>query len=349
MAYELAKAGRRVTVIERDSPGTHASGKNPGNLNPILATPPALRPLALAAFESHQTLQQELSRLGCEDYRVEAVKRLLVSRTAADRAALEPVRHDFTAQPGFSARWLEASALHDIEPRLATALTSGLLLEGNRSLDARAFQHALWQGALAHGAQYLSATVTRITPLAHGYGVELDAMGSLEGETLVWATGPWVADIGRWLTIALPIVPLKGELLRLRLTDGNITHDITEGPMTLYRRGDAEVWVGVTRQAAGFDSEPSLTGKHWLWDHAARVLPAIAEAELLEHLAALRPITADELPIIGPVPGHPSLYIANGGGSKGMLLSAAVGRAIRDLIVDGHTALPIAAFAPRPS
>jgi glycine oxidase len=65
----------------------------------------------------------------------------------------------------------------------------------------------------------------------------------------------------------------------------------------------------------------------------------------LRFFAGFRPISEDELPIIGPVPGCPNLIIASGHGRTGVRYSAATGKAVSELIVDGKTGLPINAFA----
>jgi len=136
---------------------------------------------------------------------------------------------------------------------------------------------------------------------------------------------------------------VKGEMLRLRLRGRALSHDFTHGLISLYRRGEEEVWLGVTREEVGFDESPSEAGRRALLDGAARILPEIRDADVIEHLAALRPLTRSALPIVGRAPGWNNVYVANGGGIKGMLLSAGVGVAIRDLILSGTTTLPLPA------
>jgi glycine/D-amino acid oxidase-like deaminating enzyme len=130
-------------------------------------------------------------------------------------------------------------------------------------------------------------------------------------------------------------------MLRLRLRDRNLSHDFTHGLISLYRRGDDEVWVGVTREQAGFDESATESGRRTLIDGAARIMPAIRDARMIEQLAALRPMTRSTLPIVGRAAGWSNVYIANGGGIKGMLLATGIGAAIRDLVVNGTTALPV--------
>ena len=74
------------------------------------------------------------------------------------------------------------------------------------------------------------------------------------------------------------------------------------------------------------------------------IFPAIKEAVLIEHLASIRPMTPSGLPIVDKVPGFNNIFIANGGGIKGVLTSAGVGLAINDLLLNGLTSLPIQDF-----
>jgi glycine oxidase len=193
---------------------------------------------------------------------------------------------------------------------------------------------------MKHGANVVSGDVKDVTAMAGGYRVRTDR-DDHEAEIVLLAKGPWVGDVLEWLGVALPVTPEKGELLRLRLPGPNIAYDLTHEHISLYRRGDGEVWVGVTRQPGEFDEQPSDWGRQYLLEGAAKILPAIAGAQLIEHLASVRPVAPGGLPLVGVIPDHPNLYVANGGGHKGMLLSAGVGRALCDLILNGSTTVPI--------
>ena len=136
-------------------------------------------------------------------------------------------------------------------------------------------------------------------------------------------------------------------MLRLKLPGANVTHDFTHGIISLYRRSDDKVWVGVTRERCGLDERPTDDGKRLLIEGAARIMPAVREATLVAHLAALRPATPTGLPVIGRAPGWNNVFVANGGGIKGVLLSTGMGVAVRDLVLTGETAMPVADFVPR--
>lgn len=340
-ALELARSGARVTLIERDAFGAHASGRNPGNLNPILGAAPELVPFALESFRLHQTLAKELAAGARAPYALESVKRVLLAFDAKDQDELDDVERAFAEHVSFATARLHAAALHEIEPRLSASAREGLLIEGNCSLDSRAFHHAIAAAARDAGADFVHASATGVAAQDGTVSVVQTTSGVCACDAVVLATGPWVAETRAWIGVELPIAPVKGEMLRLRLPDRNVSHDFTHGLISLYRRGDDEVWVGVTREHAGFDESATGAGRRTLIDGAARIMPAIRDAEVIEHLAALRPMTRSALPIVGRAAGWNNVYIANGGGIKGMLLSTGVGAAVRDLVVNGATTLPL--------
>ena len=65
-------------------------------------------------------------------------------------------------------------------------------------------------------------------------------------------------------------------------------------------RADGRVVVGATVEERGFDVQVTAGGVHELLREAYRALPEIAELELVEALAGLRPGTPDNAPLIGP-------------------------------------------------
>jgi glycine oxidase len=347
VAYELARSGARVSLIERDAVGTHASGRNPGNLNPILGAAPELVPFALESFRLHQALANELGARSAAAYALEPVRRVLLAFDDRDDAELAGIARAFSAHPAFRTARLRVDALREIEPRLAGEVRGGLLIEGNYSLDSRAFHAAIAAAARDAGAQFVRAAASSIASQAGSVSNVRTASGDYACDVLVLATGPWVAETRAWLDVELPVTPVKGEMLRMRLRGRNISHDFTHGLISLYRRGDDEVWLGVTREHAGFDESATASGRRALIDGAARIMPAIRDADTIEHLAALRPMTPSALPIVAPAAGWRNVFVANGGGIKGMLLAPGIGAAVRDLVTKGATTLPLPGVVPQ--
>ncbi|TMG85605.1 MAG: FAD-dependent oxidoreductase, partial [Betaproteobacteria bacterium] len=273
-AYLLARAGSRITLIDHDDVCRHASGRNPGNLNPLLASRRELVPLALESLRLHVAIAAELAAT-VAPYAIEPVRRVLLAFGDEDHAELDDAERIFAEHVGFSTARLDARALQAIDPRLSSAIEEGLLIEGNRSLDSCAFNRALIAGARKADAKVIRADVNGLDARGHVVSAVRSDAGSFACDAVVLATGPWVDETKHWLDLDLGVEPVKGEMLRMRLPPPNITHDLTHGMISLYRRGNDEAWVGVTRERAGFDESPTAEGRRALIEGASRIMPAI--------------------------------------------------------------------------
>ena len=340
-AYYLARRGVSVSLFERDAPGAHASGNNPGNLNPIHGAPERLIPLALRSLELHQELRRELAALNCADYQLEPVKRLLLAFDPVEHTQLQEARQAFATRSGFVTSWLDRAAVAALDSRLSAAVQSALLVEGNMSINSGAFLSALAAAAVKLGVQQVRAEVIGVDTLAQRVVGVRSSAGALACDHAVFATGPWTAATREWLGFDAQITPVKGEMLRIALPGPALQYDFTHGMISLYRRGQNECWIGVTREDAGFDESASEAGRANLLAAATRIMPVVAQAAVLQQSAALRPMSRNGLPVVGRVPGWENAYIANGASIKGMLLCSGVGLALAELITNGRTTVPI--------
>lgn len=333
-AYQLARAGMRVTLLERDAIASHASGKSAGNLNPLFNTAPQLVPAALDAFRIHEQVAADLASLGCARYVASPRRRLFLGIDAEQRDELDQVAALFNTVSGFKARWLEPSELHAIEPRLASEVVRGVLCEGNRTVDAYAFTRSLAEAAARLGCTIVQEAATGVETRADRVTGVCTSRGVIACDAVVLATGPWIAETKAWLGIDVPVAPLKGEMLLMRLTDGPPQCELSMGSISIYKQSEDRVWVGTTMNQRGFDAAPTPEAREQLLMGAARIMPQITDATLLEHVAALRPVSATGEPIAARAHGWQNVYVANGGGSKGILLSVGIARDIRDLVLN---------------
>lgn len=344
-AFRLAQAGMRVTLIDRGAPGSQASGKNAGHLNPIHLTPPPLVPFALECYGAHARLAEDLAALGGSDYRREPVRRILVAMSEDEAGGFEALRERFRGRESFPTRLLDRESLRSLEPRIAPGAVGGLLLEGSLAVDPRALTGVLAEASVKLGARLVRARVDRLDTSGHRVRAICAGLHTFPCDDLVLATGPWVAETANWLGLQLPVRPLKGQLLRMSAPRGGLTYDLSLNcGASLYRRGPDEVWVGGTEEDAGFDDVPNPEARARLLAGAARLMPEMADARLLEHTAALRPVTPDRMPVLERARSWDNVILANGGGNKGVLLAAGMAETVRALLLgeQGETSTLIA-------
>jgi D-amino-acid dehydrogenase len=109
---------------------------------------------------------------------------------------------------------------------------------------------------------------------------------------------------------------------------------------------DGLVWAGTTEEEAGFDEETTAAARDEVGAALVRMLPAMADAQVVYQTACLRPVASDGLLLLGRVPGVDGVYMATAGGRKGILFGPAMGRAIADLILTGSAKVALDAFSP---
>jgi glycine oxidase len=343
-AYFLARAGRAVTVVERESIGVGASGWSAGRLNPVHGVPPVMRKLALQSYRMQLELWPELSRVTGRAHGGFIADTLMVAESEEQARELHALEADLLAVEGFEARWLSGAEIAAAEPRLRPGLAGGQAIRGVGVIDSLVLTELFAEAARAHGAMTISGEVQGVSK----FGDEVTAIrvdGSvLECSAVVVAMGPWSAVVGEWLGVSIPVEPLKGEIIRLRCPWPLPPWEVITDRAELYTRYGNMIWVGSTRERKGFDREISQWGYDSLLSGAAAIFPPIVEAELMLQTVCLRPTTPDDLPIIGRVPGLTNAYVATGGGTKGILLAPAMARGVADLILDAQTVVDIASF-----
>ena len=336
-AYYLAQQGVASTIIERDGIAAHASGFAYGGLNPTSGAgiPGPMSPLARWAFGLHASLADALSAAGCAiGYRRRDTLQLAFSTAEAE--ALAAAHGRLPTIDGVEARLLDAPTVRQHEPRVAEDVAAGLLLEGSAEVDAKALTQALAQQSAA------SLHVAEAEGVAgrngHASGVRT-SHGVVSCQAVVLAPGPW-----RNVHSALPVTPLKGEILRLR-TDGRpLVASIGWGGNYATTKPDGLVWAGTTEEQAGFDATPSTTARDAILARLRRILPGLIVAGVAQHTACLRPMSADGLAVLGRLPQWDNVYVAGGGGRKGVLYGPAMGLAMAQLIVGEEPALDLSPY-----
>lgn len=348
VAWALARESLAVALLERDAIGAHASGVAAGMLAPLAEAhgdAPTL-PLGLESLALYPDLVAELrERSGIDPQWVRSGV-LRVATTEAETTRLA-VRAAQLAAHGVE--WWDAAAVRAAEPQLAAEVSGALWspLEGH-------VESALLTAAQARAAQALGARVACGTPVlalrregSRVVGVRT-AAGDWSAPWVVLATGPW-AGVGAGalgLVPALPVAPLRGQIVALRPPAGGLGAMVRGERAYLVPRRDGRVLVGATEERVGFDRRVTAEGVRGLLAAARELVPALGDADFSGAAAGLRPATPDGLPLVGAAPGLEGLLLAVGHARNGVLLSPITGRLVADQVAGKR--LPDAAQAFRP-
>jgi glycine oxidase len=189
------------------------------------------------------------------------------------------------------------------------------------------------------------APVSRLARDRGGY--EVHAGGSrVRADVVVMSAGSWVGRIDIGEPVAPGVRPIRGQVLLLR-PRVPVASRILWGPRCyLVPRADGCLLVGATVEDVGFDESTTIAGLSGLMQAAIELVPALADAALVEVRAGLRPVTRDELPVIGARAGEPGLVYAAGHYRNGALLAPITARIVADAVLDGRRHPALDALGP---
>jgi glycine/D-amino acid oxidase-like deaminating enzyme len=348
IAYRLASEGSSVTVLERDSIGNHASGFALGLLNPTNETG-NIESLNHLSFKMHQELLGTVQEESGVDVQVLNMPHIELALEESEIPDLKAEVARISKFSNFKSIWLEPDEIRKIEPRITEDLYGGVLVEDVTALDSYNLTLATAQAAEARGAEFVLSEATGIIYEQNRAVGVMVGQNRIACDTVVLALGPWSGTTSLWLDINVPIVPQKGEIVRVEGMDpplGIHLHGFTVGSScSVLQKADGATWLAATSEdGTGFDVTPSAEALESLSMRGVRMMPELESHELVLHTACMRPITPDGDPILGKVPGKEAVFIATGTGGKGILLAPMIGRALADLITTGETDIEIAEF-----
>lgn len=337
-AWRAGRRGLRVRVLERDAPGAGATHVAAGMLAPVGEAnwgEDAMMRIALASAREWPGFAAELERASGLESGYEPRGALHV---ALDRDEAEELRRRFElmASLDLGVEWLRPRDCRALEPGLSPSCTAGVHLPGEAAVDPRLLVPALAAAVEDAGGEVLSHAEV-VDSLFDGErlaGVMTSDGREHRADRVVLATGAW-SGAASWLPpdSRPPVRPVKGQLLILR---GGPEQPVAKRIVTTERvylvpRSDGRLVVGATVEERGFDLQVTAGGVHEMLREGYRTLPDVAELELVEALAGLRPGTPDNAPLIGPG-ALDGLVLATGHYRNGILLTPFTAEAVAAML-----------------
>jgi glycine oxidase len=268
---------------------------------------------------------------------------LVVATDAGDRAMLSDL-HDFQVSLGLDATLLTSRECRSLEPGVSPEIRCGLLAASDHSVDNRRLATALLAALDDAKVPVIADHVAAIevtNALAHC--VRLKSGERIAAGTVVLAAGPWSSTIDGLPDDARPSVrPVKGEILRLRAASGvelpghSLRGFVNGHEIYLVPRTDGELVVGASVEECGFDTTVRAGAVRELLRDARAIFPGIDELELVETIAALRPGSPDNRPMIGRT-SVANVVLATGHYRNGVLLTPVTADLVADIVAGKPT------------
>lgn len=359
VAFELARRGARVCLLERRSIGEGASGRNTGTL--LQQAEPEVSQLLRESVAAYKELAD-----GAIPFGLQQQTQLLL---AFDESQLDKsrLRADAISRLGGHVEAASAEDLRRTVPTLAPEVAGGYLVEGAWTLDARQATAAFAYAALEAGVDVRTG-VEVVGFAGQGERVEgvLTDQGRIAADATIVATGPWLSD----LVGSVPVSAGRGWLMRTERLGFNLPwlieeiswpdqkevgravrlptlEDIAAGT---YHRPVLEAFVFVPQFSDGAligaslaptlrEAVETVDMPQRLATRAMRFSAALKSVAIRSAWHAHRPMTPDGLPIAGAT-HREGLYVHGGHGSLGMQSAPATAKQLASHILNSSVIAP---------
>lgn len=328
IAYVCARRGRRVRLVERRRIGAGSSGGIVG----------ALAPHVPENWNAKKQFQLE-SLLMAEPFWAAVAALASVDPGYARTGRLQPLADDRAVEQALAraaeaerlwqghARWIvdrrEADGWTDASP-------TGLFIRDTLSarLGPRRACLALAAAVRALGGQ-----------IDEGQETAPDAPQDEGDAPTIWATGV-EGLLALSSNLGTPVGDgVRGQAALFALDAAALPQLFVDG-LHIIPHADGTVAVGSTserdwRGIAGCDARLEA-----LIERARAACPALGTAPVIERWAGIRPRAASRAPVLGPWPGRPGHFIANGGFKIGFGMAPKVAEVMADLVLLGGDHIP---------
>ena len=335
--YLLGRRGYKVTILEADSLGSHASGFAFGGLDPLtgIGLPEPLLDFSLWCFGRHRSLARELHEATGIDVGFELRDRLNLAFNNEETKVLKDQIEWMKDVGGFTVEWVNNAEARRLEPQVSGEITGALYQRSPGALEPYRFILAAMRAAERYGVEMLQRrAIGLISDGDRVTGVTLES-GTIDAGIVVLAMGPWTGLASEWCGVDIPVTPLKGQILRLRTLHDPLKMAVNYAHSYVATKSDGLIWAGTTEEETGFDDSLNSAARDSIMADFLKMIPGMTDAELLQQTACLRPLSADGLPIVDKVTGWENLYVSTGAGRKGILWSTGMAHALFEMIAQG--------------
>jgi len=321
VALELRRRGAKVVVLERGTPGREASSAAAGMLAAAdPETPIALRGLALKSARLYPSFVQQLEQASGIKVDFRRTGTIVIGE-----------RH-----PPAEYRRVPQEELRRLEPGLDPSGHEAFFVDED-SVDPGLLMLSLVKTAEMAGIEIKSG----ITVQEMRWSAKQVEVSTNEGRFTAKAA---VNCMGAWS--GAPVKPRKGQMLYVHPSSaGSLEHVVRAPGAYMVPRSSRKILIGTTVEDVGFDKSVKADTIRSMQHAAARYVPGLASANVIDRWAGLRPGSPDDLPLIGPT-DEPNVFLASGLFRNGILLAPAVAELVGDMVTGRAVESDIAPFAP---
>ncbi len=331
IAYQLAKEGVSVLVLESQKSGAGATSAAAGMLgaNSELENKDAFFQFAKESQRQYHILGDELSELSQINIQLVDKGMYKVAFTDEEAANLKKAveQHE-------ELEWHTNETVLNNEPFLASTIKGALHIPEDGHVSPVHVCQAFTKSASLLGAKFIeNAPVHSIKKKQANEYVLSTPQEDYTCNQVVIANGVWSGFFFKQLGLPNGMRPVKGECLAVESNEIHLEKTIFYDHCYIVPKGDGRFLIGATMVEDDWNTTPSLGGIQSLIGKITPLMPSISSAKLVNTWAGLRPQSDDGKPYIGQHPEDENIFFATGHYRNGILLAPKTGMMIRDLIL----------------
>lgn len=372
VAYYVAKRGLKVTLIDQPKRG-RATSASAGGLWPLGESvglgcgviyykamagmgalpdgvhgpgqlPRSFLDFAIRSNAMFPKLSEELRETSGMDIELERTSLLFLMYDEGDETFAKPLWERCPCGKDLT-EWLTPEELAKAEPAVTREVRGALRFNGDDQVNPYRLADAFRAAARNLGATVLTHTEVTGIRVESGQvkGVET-AAASIPCNLVVNAAGAWAPEFGGMVGIAIPVRPVRGQILGTETLPKILTACLSTTDCYLAQKGHGEIIIGSTTEEVGFDVGVKPAAMKTLSAGAIRAMPFLKNVRLKRVWSGLRPGSPDELPILGPVTGLNGYLNACGHFRTGILNAPLTGLLIAEMASGDQPSFPVEPF-----
>lgn len=335
VAYELAKAGARVHVLETRTPGQGATRASAGILAPYIeGHADIFRDLGARSIALYDEFIERLRADSGHEivYQRNGTFELAFSDADADR--LTALSRSLSQQ-GVESRWVPPASFDNFEPRASSQAQGALLIPIHGCVGVTSLTLAAAAAAERAGATFKTESGAIRIYLLPGRRVGVQTAHAMwDADRVVLAAGSWSSQITVQDADPVPVKPIRGQLIQLQTEPGAIRRVLWGPRGYLVPWPDGAVLVGSTVEDVGFDESHTEEAVGQLRAAAVELAPMLSAAPMTSVRTGLRPRGPDDLPLLGASRAVPGLIYATAHYRNGVMFAPLTVQLVRDLVFD---------------
>jgi sarcosine oxidase, subunit beta len=341
-ALHLARAGRRVVILERSWIGRHASGATAAGVR-TLNRHPAEIPISLEAME----MWHHIEAIVGDDCGFHAHGTINVGEHPGDLTLLEK-RLAKMREAGYRHEELiDRAELLRLIPPISPHCLAAMIARHDGAADPHLTLRAFRRSAEAAGVTiHEGLGVTAIERAGRDWRIRTDTRDFL-APTVVNAAGAWGGKIAAMMGDEIPL-GYKASMMIVTERIAPLLRPVVSmmsRPLSFKQSNQGTLVIGGGLQgSADIEAQKSFVNFPELAkgaQAATDLFPCVGRVRIVRTWTGIEGTTADHLPVIGVSPNASGCYHAFGFSGHGFQLVPVVGAILTDLIVHGSTNRPI--------